>query len=374
MVCSNMKTDSVKVSIIVPVFQSVEKLDRCIESVVNQKFMNWELLLLDDGSSDGSFEKCINWSKRDGRIKAFHHTNQGVGYTRNTGIEISEGKYILFLDADDEIRKDALERIVTKAEENDVDILIWGYESSFCSKKRNFETLPNVKEGLYIDRQWDDIFWKIYDGNLIHNIGTKLYRSKCIKDNKIRFHQDFSISEDAIFCLQAVTYARRFYVVNEAFYIYYLEQNKKSLSSGYRKKYMKSVECLYQELQKYRKGDMNVQKHLVATISSICDNEFDFKKTERKKRVYLCFSEIMNSSIFCSAIKDVLSQENGKKIYKVAYFLMNHNYRAAYRTWRMESWYNSIISSRFFLGIGRKLYVMKEYIRKFGQKEKKEIC
>lgn len=369
-----MKIDSVKVSIIVPVFQSVEKLDRCIESVVSQKFTNWELLLFDDGSSDGSFELCLNWSKRDGRIKAFHHTNHGVGYTRNTGIEISEGKYILFLDSDDEIRKDALERIVTKAEENDVDILIWGYESYFCSKKRNFETLPNVKEGLYTERQWDDIFWKLYDRNLIHNIGTKLYRSNCIKDNKIRFHQEFSISEDAIFCLQAVTHARRFYVVNEAFYIYYLEQNDKSLSGGYRKNYMKSVDCLYQELQRYRKGDMNVQKHLVATISSICKNEFDLKKKERKKRVFLCFSEILNSSIFYGAIKDVLSQENGKKIYRVAYFLMNHNYRAAYRAWRMESCFTSITSSRLFLGIGRKLFFIKEYIRESGQKEKGEIC
>jgi len=92
-----------KISVIVPVYNAEKFLNNCIESVVHQSYTNWELLLIDDGSSDSSAEIMKAACKNDARIKEFHQKNAGPGIARNKGIEIATGDYIVFLDADDYI-------------------------------------------------------------------------------------------------------------------------------------------------------------------------------------------------------------------------------------------------------------------------------
>lgn len=119
-----MISDDIKVSVIVPVFNVLKYIDKCIASVVNQTFEMWELILIDDGSSDGSEVACDMWSKKDRRIRCIHQKNAGLGPTRMKGIEEAKGKYIFFLDSDDWISEKALELLYEKAEDTDSDIVI----------------------------------------------------------------------------------------------------------------------------------------------------------------------------------------------------------------------------------------------------------
>ena len=111
------------VTVIVPVFNIVEYLQRCVESILSQTFKDFELLLIDDGSTDGSSNLCDALAKRDCRIKVFHKINEGVGSARNLGIELSSGKWIAFIDGDDLVVSEYLENMLTAVETDKTDIV-----------------------------------------------------------------------------------------------------------------------------------------------------------------------------------------------------------------------------------------------------------
>ena len=94
------------ISVIVPVYNVEEYLDRCIESIVNQTYKNLEILLIDDGSTDNSYNICDKWAKKDNRIKVVHKENGGVSSARNVGLDVATGDYIGFVDSDDYISID----------------------------------------------------------------------------------------------------------------------------------------------------------------------------------------------------------------------------------------------------------------------------
>ena len=96
------------VSIIVPVYKAVNTLDKCVQSVLAQSYINWELLLIDDGSPDDSGKRCDYWAGVDSRIRSFHQTNGGPSKARNLGLEQMKGKYVNFLDSDDWVDVDWL--------------------------------------------------------------------------------------------------------------------------------------------------------------------------------------------------------------------------------------------------------------------------
>lgn len=137
-----MKTDGqnkqiLAVSIIIPVYNVCNWLDQCIESVVNQTFPDFEALLVDDGSTDGSGAKCDEWAQTDSRIKVIHKENEGLSPTRNRGIQEAAGEYLAFLDADDWLDVTFLEKMYHKAIECDADLVecdIWRYNDNTQTK------------------------------------------------------------------------------------------------------------------------------------------------------------------------------------------------------------------------------------------------
>ncbi len=119
----NDMNDVVEISIIIPVYNVYDWLDECMESVVGQSFGMFEILLIDDGSTDGSGSKCDEWADKDKRIKVFHKKNEGVWPSRNFGIQEAKGKYIAFVDPDDWLDKQYMEKLYRKALETDADIV-----------------------------------------------------------------------------------------------------------------------------------------------------------------------------------------------------------------------------------------------------------
>ncbi len=116
-----------EITVIVPVFNSEAYLEDCIKSVLDQSFADWELLLIDDGSIDKSNEICSSFVARDNRIKLIVKSNEGVSAARNAGLEYAQGKYVIFLDADDELYDDALSSLYDIAEKTDSLMTIGGY-------------------------------------------------------------------------------------------------------------------------------------------------------------------------------------------------------------------------------------------------------
>ena len=116
-------------SVIIPCYGVEKYLNRCMESIVGQKLSNIEIILVDDGSPDAVPGMCDAWAKKDVRIKVIHKENGGLGYARNSGLEVATGKYVAFIDSDDFISNEMFDALVNKAEATGVDAAFCGWIS-----------------------------------------------------------------------------------------------------------------------------------------------------------------------------------------------------------------------------------------------------
>lgn len=131
------KEKDINISIIIPVYNVYEWLDQCMESVVNQTYDKFEILLINDGSTDRSDKKCMEWASRDGRIRYFSKENEGLAITRNFGLKKAKGEYVSFIDSDDWLDPRFLELLYFKAKETDADIVecdFWRYNNNTREK------------------------------------------------------------------------------------------------------------------------------------------------------------------------------------------------------------------------------------------------
>ena len=116
--------DNPKVSIIIPVFNGEPFLDRCLSSVINQSYNNIEIIIINDGSTDNTQSICESYSKNDPRVIIINKKNEGVSTARNVGLDTAVGDYIYFVDADDYVLEDGIEKLVKKAIDNAADIIV----------------------------------------------------------------------------------------------------------------------------------------------------------------------------------------------------------------------------------------------------------
>ncbi len=186
----------VDVSIITPVFNAEKYLSKCIESVLGQIVSNWELLLIDDGSTDNSLAICNRFSSVDTRIKVFTQSNQGPSCARNLGISQASGKWICFLDADDWIDSDFLLKFDSK--HNDNDLIFQGFKLVYESGQTEFKMIP-IK---YIDLSKDQLILELLKSNMFGWTCIKQYRKSIIDKYNIRFDTKYKFREDFLFTME----------------------------------------------------------------------------------------------------------------------------------------------------------------------------
>ena len=122
-----MTNNNPLISIIIPVYNVEAYLQKCLDSVISQIYRNIEIILVDDGSTDNSGKICDEYAEKDERINVYHQQNGGVSRARNVGLEVAKGQYISFVDSDDYIDCELLQQVVTKANHQEFDIIIFGY-------------------------------------------------------------------------------------------------------------------------------------------------------------------------------------------------------------------------------------------------------
>lgn len=169
------------ISIIVPVYNVEDYLDRCVESIINQTYKNIEIFLIDDGSTDSSGKKCDKWSKLDERIKVYHKKNGGLSDTRNYGINKSTGKYLTFIDSDDYIDQEYIEYLYSLIKRDNYDISI--AQQTIVTKNDKKESTLEVKEITY--EKMDAIKHLLLEDSFTVSACAKMYKRELF-DN-IRF-------------------------------------------------------------------------------------------------------------------------------------------------------------------------------------------
>lgn len=203
-----------KISTIVPVFNTENYLSNTLTSILNQTFCDFEVILIDDGSTDGSGNLCEEWAKRDSRIKVFHQTNQGLPAARNAGIEKADGDFICFCDSDDIYHSRFME------------LLLDGFakypEVDFVMCRRLYTHEPNIQEEFIENHSIEilskqKIFKELFSSFQFASVNNKLIRREAIK--RLRFRS--TATEDIDFNMRLYTPTQDFVVIPQHLYYYY---------------------------------------------------------------------------------------------------------------------------------------------------------
>ena len=202
------------ISVVIPVYNVEKYISKTIESVLLQSYINFELILVDDGSLDNSGKICDRYSVKDKRVKVIHKQNGGVSSARNVGIELAAGKYIAFIDGDDFVSECYLETLYNMLISNNVDMAVQVYYNMYSTGREK-----SVKENINkVMSAWQFIEFEILEGRDTSPY-VKLYKADIIKKNNVRFDESITNLEDMLFLF---CYAKEcdsvFYNTNEVNY------------------------------------------------------------------------------------------------------------------------------------------------------------
>ena len=214
-----------KVSIIVPVYNAEKGLARCVDSILNQEFRDFELILMDDGSRDRSGEICDGYARADARVVVVHKENTGVSDTRNQAIARARGTFLQFVDSDDWLTADATKLMVRAAEETGCDLVIADFYrvvGEMVSRKGDIDADQVIGREAFVGFMMEnpaDYYYGV--------LWNKLYRREIVEAHGIRMDAKISWCEDFLFNLEYVRYATTFYALRTP--VYYYVKTKGSL-------------------------------------------------------------------------------------------------------------------------------------------------
>lgn len=227
------------VSIVVPVYKVEKYLNRCVNSLISQTLSDIEIILVDDGSPDNCPELCEEWAKRDNRIKVVHKPNGGLSSARNAGMETAVGKYIGFVDSDDDVELDMYEKMSDAAERYQVDFVMADYIRMQEDGTSYLKTL-DIESGLYNrEKIRREIFPNLImresiDYGPLLSVWHCMYRTDFLKKHRLCFDEQVRWSEDNIFsAIMGYHCSSFFYMKGEGLYHYY--QNPGTITTSYRK-------------------------------------------------------------------------------------------------------------------------------------------
>ncbi len=289
------------ISVIVPVFNAEKYVNRCIDSILNQTYENLEVILVNDGSSDGSIKICEKWQKLDSRVKLISQENAGVSAARNKGIETATGDYVSFVDNDDWLRPEMYKNLVKQATKDNADLTFCKFINVDTAYNReNINEINLTPENL---KHPEFFFLKNRKGNNLSGIIGCCNRILIKKDmlKKLKFDESLKFGENIVFVLNLVKNAKKISVVDEYLYNHFKDSSIKTYDEDY-----------VENLNAYHKAVSKFFKTNNLDLNYLLDNDYIHK---------IIKSHIKNDD-FVSAMKD---EEESNDIFKKA--LSKTNYK-----------------------------------------------
>ena len=311
-----------QVSIIVPVYNVENYIERCLNSLVNQTFKDIEIITINDGSTDKSLELINKYVKEDIRVSVIDLGDEGVSYCRNLGIEKANGKYIMFVDSDDWIDFNMVEVMYKKAEENNIDLVMCSYIREF--KDHSKEKIFNLPEEIIYkeDKVKNELLRKLVgpvkeelsNPEMLDALGTvwgKLYRADILKENKIKFVdlKEIGSAEDTLFNIFTFNYLSKVMFLNKHMY-HYWRDNPKSVTSQYNPKLKEQRKVFFKYISDFIKENNFEQVFEEALNNRICTSVLGLGLIECSKNNKISrINKIKN-------IKKIINEEYIRNAYK----------------------------------------------------------
>lgn len=285
----------VDISIIIPVYDVAPHLSQCINSIRNQTYRSWELILVDDGSRDCSGEICDQFAAVDQRIKVIHIQNSGVSTARNIGLKNASGTYVAFVDGDDWIEPDMYEKLIVPMNS--------GVDITFCRFVREYPNgmVQHVEQNLqmFVERPFD-FSQIVYEYELVNmdcqtlsktvfgSVCRSLFKKKVIDRENIRFPVSVKIGEDRLFLMEYLLHCQRAVMVDHYGYHYRAERAGSAITSN--------TEGYQINLYERRKGMLLLEIPIIEKNDRITKKERDDLIIYEKYR--LCFDTVINELLY----------------------------------------------------------------------------
>ena len=212
------KMSNVKVSVIIPVYNVEKYLRECLDSVINQTFKDIEIICVNDGSTDNSLKILKEYEQRDERIVLISQSNKGVSSARNVALECAKGEYVCFMDPDDTVELDLVEKCYKEIIKNDDDIVVFGMNIIKNGIKKVRSDMTLLEENAFYTDNIDVIF------GLSHNVCNKIFKRDFIEKYKIRFIENIKTLEDGIFCIRCILNNAKIRLFPKVFYNYVIDR------------------------------------------------------------------------------------------------------------------------------------------------------
>lgn len=306
----------IKYSTIMPVYNAEKRLKTSIESIINQSFENWELILVDDGSKDSSLKICEEYSKKDKRIKVYHQENSGPGSARNKGIELATGEYITFIDADDYYDNKYYETLEMENEGNKYDIIYFGLvKENIDGNSNNYNNITKFKKYTK-----DELIKLQLMGILSWGPCLKMIRTAIAKECKFL---EIPVGEEILFSFEALKRAKEIKFIENVLYHYVYNDNGQHTKGRYDpwnkvvfelKKHLQTSK----ELEYYEKAVNGLA--LRALSISIYRYSRNYRYKEAKEKIKKSISYYKEKYDLEKIEFDLLDRKN-----KLINFLVKHN-------------------------------------------------
>ncbi len=241
------------ISIVIPVYNVEKYLHKCVESVLNQTYENIEVILVDDGSVDSSGSICDDFAKIDSRVKAFHQENRGVSSARNKGLDEAKGEYIVFIDSDDWVSCDIVERLYSAVLDNATDMAICAYTEVCEGEELEISLESDVIIG---DKSVADFVNGRFSHSVISTSCCKLFSKKTVS----RYNLQMRYGEDLLFNIENFQNVKGVALLSKPMYFHRIYKNSTSLSNQFSPEFFSHFEVLYERAldMLYKKGNIAI--------------------------------------------------------------------------------------------------------------------
>ena len=303
------------ISIIVPIYNVDKYIERCVLSLLNQTYKNLEIILIDDGSPDSCPQLCDDYSREDIRVKVIHKQNAGLGMARNSGIDVAQGKYIVFVDSDDYVTYDMCEKLHDAAVKYQADVVYGGiyyvngtkFRESACTEEISIWSCGKEKDFLL---EMIGTKPKSHKDTIIEvSVWKALFKKEVFDKHNIRFVSERQfISEDVIFNIDYLQHVHCVVLIPDL--IYYYCENPVSLSKSFRLDRFEKVKILYDEI-KIRLTKL----YEMNTINERCDR-FLIARARRNARKIVQNKRIIGKKKMRFALKNICEDPEFQEVLK----------------------------------------------------------
>lgn len=339
-----MKKDLI--SVVIPVYNAEVYIKRCLESIQKQTYDNLEIIVVNDGSTDNTQKVLEEIQQQDRRIKLIQKENEGVSAARNDGVATATGKYVYFIDSDDYVENNIIEKLY-KVISSQGELSVCGFTTVFMNKEDApfslYDSTSIISIEEYLEKM-SQYLYSVYYGSL----WNKMYVTEIIKRNNLKFRKDISLAEDFIFNLDYLQYVKKVTMLPECMYYYY-QGNEESLTKKSDPWYIWNMARIRLNycMEKYR--EMNMLDSCKRNINTIIANElvgptYDIinnREWDRKQAIRK-LKELYRDTFTKEAVKETSNPQMVHRIAKVC--LGMHSYCMFYilmKIWVRIQRYNS---------------------------------